>query len=66
MENKEIKNSTMAIYLSITHKLIVTKVYKSFAWASSIMANVPICHVGNPSSILGLPQWQYKKWKKKK
>lgn len=47
------KNNIRLTYPSVTHNITDNKLFKSFEWASSIMANVPVCHAEKPSSILG-------------
>ena len=60
MKNKR-KDSTRAMHLSvnINQGIVLFKGFYSY-WVSSIMANVPICRVGYPSSIPGSSTATYK------
>lgn len=57
-----IKNKKIAQgYAPICQKIDDYNIFKCCdLWASSIMANVPICRVGYPSSILGSSTATYK------
>lgn len=52
--NKKIQEKEVAQgYASICREMEASHIFKSFEWASSIMANASICRVDHPGSIPG-------------